>query len=70
MRNVILFMQEPKLLTGGGDNFNAGFCYSLFVDFNLFESLVVANAVSGSYEKTGLSPDKENLIKFLEHISR
>jgi len=62
------FCKEPKLLTGGGDNFNAGFCYSLFQDFNLFQSLLIANAVSGSYVKSGVSPDVDNLIKFLEHF--
>ena len=60
------FCKEPKILTGGGDNFNAGFCYSLFYDFNLFQSLLVANAVSGSYVKTGISPDADNLIDFLK----
>ena len=61
------FSQEPKILTGGGDNFNAGFCYALFFDFNLFESLIVANAVAGLYVKTGISPDVDNLIEFLNH---
>jgi hypothetical protein len=60
------FCKEPKLLTGGGDNFNAGYCYSLFKELDLFQSLIVANAVSGSYVKTGISPDVDNLIKFLE----
>jgi hypothetical protein len=60
------FCKEPKILTGGGDNFNAGFCYSLFYDFNLFQSLLLANAVSGSYVKTGISPDVDNLIAFLK----
>ena len=60
------FCKEPKLLTGGGDNFNAGFCYSLFHYFDLFQSLLVANAVSGSYVKTGESPNVETLINFLE----
>jgi sugar/nucleoside kinase (ribokinase family) len=64
------FCKKPKILTGGGDNFNAGFCFSLVEDFSLFESLIVANAVAGSYVKTGISPDKKNLIKFLEHFSR
>jgi hypothetical protein len=64
------FCKEPKILTGGGDNFNAGFCFSLFQNFNLLQSLIVANAVSGSYVKTGISPDVDNLIKFLEHFSR
>jgi hypothetical protein len=62
--------KEPKILTGGGDNFNAGFCYTLFDDFNLFESLLVANAVAGLYVKTGISPDIEQLKKFLEQESK
>ena len=64
------FCKEPKILTGGGDNFNAGFCYTLFKNFTLFESLLVANAVSGSYVKTGASPDVNGLIEFLEEFSR
>jgi hypothetical protein len=60
------FCKEPRILTGGGDNFNAGFCYTLFHDFSLFQSLLVANAVSGSYVKTGISPDVEYLIEFLK----
>ena len=60
------FCKEPEILTGGGDNFNAGFCYTLFHDFDLFQSLLVANAVSGSYVKTGISPDVDNLIDFLK----
>lgn len=60
------FCDEPKILTGGGDNFNAGFCYSLLNDLNPFQSLLVGNAVSGSYVKTGISPNLINLIKFLE----
>ena len=59
------FCEEPKILTGGGDNFNAGYCYSLFKEFDLFQSLIIANAVSGSYVKTGISPDVEHLKKFL-----
>jgi hypothetical protein len=61
------FCEEPKILTGGGDNFNAGFCFSLLNEFDLFQSLLVANAVSGSYVKNGTSPDLINLMEFLEH---
>jgi hypothetical protein len=60
------FCKEPKILTGGGDNFNAGFCFSLFLGLDLYESLLLANAVSGSYVKTGISPDVEHLKKFLQ----
>jgi sugar/nucleoside kinase (ribokinase family) len=64
------FCKEPKILTGGGDNFNAGFCYALFHKLNLAQSLLVANAVSGSYVKTGISPDVNQLVDFLEQESR
>jgi sugar/nucleoside kinase (ribokinase family) len=60
------FCKEPAILTGGGDNFNAGFCYATFHDLDLFQALLVANAVSGSYVKTGISPDAATLIEFLK----
>jgi sugar/nucleoside kinase (ribokinase family) len=59
------FCIEPKILTGGGDNFNAGFCYSVVHNFDLFQSLIIANAVSGYYVRTAISPDVDNLIDFL-----
>jgi fructose-1-phosphate kinase PfkB-like protein len=61
------FCRDPKILTGGGDNFNAGFCYALFHKLNLAQSLLVANAVSGSYVKTGISPDVDHLVEFLKN---
>lgn len=60
------FCSEPAILTGGGDNFNAGFCFALFHDLDLFQSLLLANAVAGYYVSHGTSPDKDDLIKFLE----
>jgi sugar/nucleoside kinase (ribokinase family) len=60
------FCNEPKILTGGGDNFNAGFCFSVLNNFDLFQSLIIANAVSGYYVRTATSPDVNNLIGFLK----
>ena len=64
------FCENPKILTGGGDNFNAGFCYALLNGFNLLQSLIIANAVSGSYVKSGVSPDVPGLKNFLEYEIR
>lgn len=61
--------KEPKVLTGGGDNFNAGYCYSRLHGMDLFQSLVFANAVSGSYVKNGLSPSPDDLVQFLNSAS-
>jgi hypothetical protein len=58
--------KEPTILTGGGDNFNAGYCFARLNSFGLFESLIVANGVSGYYVKLGNSPGIDHLARFLE----
>jgi hypothetical protein len=61
--------KEPVVLTGGGDNFNAGFCFAQLHELDLFQSLIVANAVSGYYVKTGSSPYRSELLNFLAENS-
>ncbi len=63
------YCSEPTVLTGGGDNFNAGFCFALLKDLDLFQTILMANAVSGSYVKTGISPSVDKLIEFLKQNS-
>jgi hypothetical protein len=60
------FCKDPKILTGGGDNFNAGFCYSTFFNLDLYQSLLLANAVTGFYIQSGHSPELNDLNRFLE----
>lgn len=59
------FCSEPKILTGGGDNFNAGFCFAKFFGFSLFQCILVANSVSGFYVRYGKSPARDELAEFL-----
>jgi sugar/nucleoside kinase (ribokinase family) len=58
--------KDPVILTGGGDNFNAGFCMAQLMGSGLFNSLLTANAVSGYYVKNGISPDIKGLTEFLK----
>jgi ketohexokinase len=60
------FTSNPVISTGAGDNFNAGFCVAQLLQTNLDSSLIFANAVSGSYVKTGVAPQLKDAIKFLE----
>jgi len=60
------FINNPVISTGAGDNFNAGFCAAQLLQADLELSLVFANAVSGYYVKTGMSPQLKDVIKFLE----
>ena len=58
--------ENPVILTGGGDNFNAGLCLALLKGMNLPEALLTANAVAGYYVGNGYSPDYCQLTGFLE----
>lgn len=55
----------PRLSTGGGDNFNAGYCFARMAGLDVRASLVVASAVAGLYVVNGESPTRGELIAFL-----
>lgn len=61
-----LFVNHPKLSTGGGDNFNAGLCFGFLLDMDLENALYVANATSGSYVRNAKSPSYDDLIQTLK----
>lgn len=50
-------VKSPKISTGGGDNFNAGFCAGQLRGLNIRESMLLGMAVSGYYVQNGFSPD-------------
>lgn len=56
----------PKLTTGAGDNFNAGFMLGQTLGFDIKESLLCGVANSGFYVREGRSPSYEELIHFIE----
>lgn len=61
-----LYIEDPKLSTGGGDNFNAGICLAQLMGLDTVSSLILANAASGYYVKNGYSADINGLIDFLK----
>ncbi|WP_294133330.1 hypothetical protein [uncultured Clostridium sp.] len=56
---------NPKLTTGAGDNFNAGFCFGQVLGLSVQLSLVLGTATSGYYVRNSKSPDLESIIEFL-----
>lgn len=64
-RHASYFVEHPKLLTGAGDNFNAGFCYAYLLNLDLADCLSTAHAVSNYYIRHGSSPTLKNLIDSL-----
>lgn len=64
------FIPDPKISTGAGDNFNAGFCAAQLLKLDLESSVIFANAVSGYYVRTGTSARLNDIIDFLETIPK
>lgn len=56
---------QPKVLTGGGDNLNAGFCFALLNGFDTNEAMMLGMATSGAYIQNGYSPDPADLQAYL-----
>jgi sugar/nucleoside kinase (ribokinase family) len=58
------FVQQPKISTGAGDHFNAGFCLGRVLGFSLAESLCAGVGTSGYYVRSGESPTAQQLAEF------
>jgi hypothetical protein len=56
---------KPKVLTGGGDNLNAGYCLGLIHGLATPECLLLGMAASGSYIENGSSPAIEDITRYL-----
>lgn len=62
------FTRSPRLSTGAGDHFNAGFLLAQGVGLALPECLACAVGASGAYVRDARSPDRERLASFLEDL--
>ncbi|MFW6336940.1 MAG: PfkB family carbohydrate kinase [Phycisphaeraceae bacterium] len=62
------FVQQPKLSTGAGDNFNAGFCLGLLAELPVEQALCVGTATSGFYVRNARSPELDELIAFCREL--
>ena len=58
-------VSQVLLSTGGGDNFNAGFCVGLLHGLSGHDAASLAVLVSSSYVENGRSPSKADLLKLL-----
>jgi len=51
-----LYTAKPKITTGAGDHFNAGFCLGKLLGLDNADSLLAGVTTSGYYVRTGESP--------------
>lgn len=60
------FTEKPRISTGAGDHFNAGFCTGRVLGGALQESLLLGVATSGFYVRKAKSPSTKDLQRFLK----
>lgn len=60
------FTEVPKISTGAGDHFNAGFCLGKLIGLRDDQALTVATGTSGYYVRNAESPSFDQLAAFLE----
>lgn len=60
--------RSPRLSTGAGDHFNAGYAFGRTMGLSLEQSLAAGVATSGAYVRDARSPDMERLIGFLRDL--
>lgn len=61
------YIPKPKITTGAGDHFNAGFCLGKLVGFDNPMSVLTGVAASGYYVATAKSPNVPQLAELLRH---
>ena len=62
------FIKDPRISTGAGDNFNAGFAAAQLLKMDPGQSLLCANIFAALYVTTGITPELPDLVDFLENL--
>ncbi len=62
------YTPKPKITTGAGDHFNAGFCTGCMLGLDLAQSLLLGVATSGFYVRTAKTPKVADMVKFLKTL--
>ncbi len=64
------YCAKPKLTTGAGDNFNAGFMFGYINGFSAEDCLLLGTAASGYYVRSAKSASRPEIIGFIGDWSK
>jgi sugar/nucleoside kinase (ribokinase family) len=62
------FTPTPRLSTGAGDHFNAGFALGQVLQMSVVECLAAGCGTSGAYVRDARSPTRQRLVEFLRTL--
>lgn len=57
-------VKKPKIITGGGDNFNAGLLTGLLLGFDIYEAIRLGSAMSCLYVENGKEVELKQLVDY------
>ncbi len=60
------WVTNPAVLTGGGDNLNAGYSLGMLLDLPVPKCMLLGMAASGSFIQNGKSSSVKDLIEYIE----
>ena len=63
-------VKEPRVLTGGGDNLNAGYCLGLLNGMEPVQAAVLGMASAAAYIRNGFAPGLHDISAYLKQWSR
>jgi len=63
------YTENPKITTGAGDHFNAGFSSARLCGFSPLTSLALATCTSGHYVRTAQSPSPNQVVDLLKQAT-
>ena len=64
------YTENPKITTGAGDHFNAGFSASRLCGFSPLTCLALATCTSGHYVRTAESPSTNQVVELLRQANQ
>jgi sugar/nucleoside kinase (ribokinase family) len=64
------YTENPKITTGAGDHFNAGFSAARLCGFSPLTSLALATCTSGHYVRTAESPSTNQVVELLRQANQ
>ena len=64
------YTENPKITTGAGDHFNAGFSAARLCGFSPLTSLALATCTSGHYVRTAESPSTNQIVELLRQANQ
>jgi sugar/nucleoside kinase (ribokinase family) len=67
------FTSKPKYTVGAGDHFHTGVALGLSCNFSPMESILIGNALTAIFVRTGISPNynqlKDFIFRYLDYIN-